>query len=122
MPLFRVTGIDSRSGEARSIVIEANRMLHALSEGGRRGLHSVNAEEITHEALADDESIVRPGSRSVAHDSTVVSAADSPLLTRPVMTIAKGVFLGLLFWALFVMVVYGVIAAFVGLVMVAANA
>lgn len=36
-------------------------------------------------------------------------AAESPLLIKPIETIAKGVFVGLLFWTLFSILIYFVI-------------
>ncbi|MDX9910329.1 MAG: hypothetical protein RBS39_00715 [Phycisphaerales bacterium] len=109
MAIFRVSGYNAQ-GEVASIVVEAASEAVARSEAVRQGL--VNTTRVDVLSIAPDEDAVVRVPRPT--HATRRPAAYDPLRDAPVWTIAKGVFLGLLLWAIFVFALWLMFVIFVG--------
>lgn len=119
MAIFRITGTDERSKIERVVFVRSSSLPHALEAAHADGLLRVDgreatAEEAVGQAILSGEPRRGGGERADARrdfDKGVVlrQAAESPLLIKPIETIAKGVFVGLLFWTLFSILIYFVI-------------
>ena len=94
--MFRVTGRDGMTGEARRLYVRAADAETAAAFARRRRVPDAEATPV-------DEGEAPEGAPVLNADAGPAPFAleDSPLLRRPVMSIALGIFLGLvLFWLL----------------------
>ena len=107
MAIYRVTGEHPDTKEQETLLIRAATLNRALEFAHNRGLNKVdgepaNAQDAVNTPILSDT----PDDQS---ESWLRGVAESSLIKRPVWTITKGVFLGLLIWALFAYAVYGIL-------------
>jgi hypothetical protein len=96
MSIFRVHGLDEQ-GEPRSIFVEAASEAVARNTAVREGLINTTRVELV-EGDPDGDVVTARPSRAFR------DRVEDKLRDKPVLTIAQGVFLGLLMWTVFVIV------------------
>ncbi len=107
--VYRVTGVDGYTGDARDLYVRAGSLAEALRCAAGRGVTGATGQHV-------DESEVPFGISVILANAAPEPVSD--LQAAPVWTIAKGVFVGLLLWSIFciaitiVLVFLGVIAGF----------
>ncbi|MBC7834279.1 MAG: hypothetical protein H7Y88_04155 [Phycisphaerales bacterium] len=104
MPIYRVTGTDGYSGEPRELYVDAPDEPQAVAFAAGRAVVGGRAEQSAPQVIPSGTPVLKAGGwrpRDQSHHGAREDAAlvqpHSDLLTRPVATIAKGVFLGIVF-------------------------
>ncbi len=103
MPVYHIAGKKAKTGQDVAFFIEDSSLLSAIEVGSNRGLIDIEGQVATpglkplHAVNSPDRPIRRKAKQVLL---------DSDLLVQPVKTIAKGVFLGMLFWTIFKVLLY----------------
>jgi len=106
MAIYRVTGEHADTKEQETLLIRAKNLDRALEFAHNRGLNKVNGEPVNAQDAVNNQ--VLSDAPEANGKSSLHGLAESALIKNPVWTITKGIFLGLLYWSIFVYAVYGI--------------